>query len=356
VAVSAMGNGGWGFLDESFLGNTYVGCHTENNKKGGYSVTNPNARSLFIGSYTEGGQPANNIAWPSTVVGGFFGPRGTGYFLSDGIVSPNWSVRNQKDPQLTTTLSFAADVPRGVLSLAAADGSLPYRLEYQKTGKGWWDLNYGEAATGTVMSFSTGKSDDGFGQVRFPNGIQISWGANARKINAGARPPTNGSFHTGDIFFSTDPARTGYVGWVAVKSGSPGEWVPFGTLARTQISALGQTASAAARLQATSFGSASGMRKVVFDAVLGTLQKIMLHHDVIESELLHLTPAARIDFLVCQDAFGGHAFRWPQNVRGGMRISGTAGNCSAQSFVSDGNTAFATTPGMVSENPSARRQ
>ena len=47
VAVSAMGNGGWGFLDESFLGNTYVACHTENNKAGGYKSPKPSSRNFI---------------------------------------------------------------------------------------------------------------------------------------------------------------------------------------------------------------------------------------------------------------------------------------------------------------------
>jgi len=356
VAVSAMGNGGWGFLDESFLGNTYVGCHTENNKKGGYSVTNRNARSILIGSYTEGGQPDNQIQSPSMVIGGLFGnPQGNGYFAVDGRLSPNWTVRNPKDPNITTVLGFAGEVPRGILSLSATDGSLPYRLEYQKSGTGWWDLNYGEAANGTILSFSTNKAEGGAAQVRFPNGFSIGQGASSRKFTAGVQPPSTGVHEVGEVIFSTHPERNGFVGWVAVKGGSPGDWVPFGELRRSREVQVGHGERGVPSLHEVSLTRQSGAGSVVFDAARGSLKRITLHEDVLSSALLHLTDGEQIGFLVCQDASGGHRFRWPQNVRGGMAISPKPETCSAQSFVSDGKTAFATTPGAVSIYDSTER-
>lgn len=351
VAVSSMGNGGWGFLDESFLGNTYVGCHTENNKLGGYSVTNRNARSIFIGSYTEGGQPDSRIESPSMVIGGLFGGvQGSGFLAIDGHFSPNWTVRNSKDPKLTATLGFAGDVPRGILSFSASDGSLPYRLEYQKSDAGWWDLNYGEIGNGTALSFSTNKAEGGAGQVRFPNGFSVGRGTSAHKFSTALAPPESGDHQAGDVVFSSDPGHTGYVGWVAVHEGTPGLWVPFGTLIRTNTTTE-QAVTPEAHLENASFFSVTpAPGRVNFDASAGGLQKLILHSDVRSSSILHLTVGMHLDFLICQDASGGHDFHWPENVRGGMEIGGTAQSCSAQSFVFDGKIAFATSAGAVARS------
>jgi hypothetical protein len=50
---SATDNRGWGFWDDSFLGNTYVACHAASNTQGGYRHTGLNARSLYLGCYAE---------------------------------------------------------------------------------------------------------------------------------------------------------------------------------------------------------------------------------------------------------------------------------------------------------------
>ena len=43
-------------------------------------------------------------------------------------------------------------------------------------------------------------------------------------------PPDNGTYKTGDIVWNTAPRTGGYVGWVCVRAGSPGEWNPFGPI------------------------------------------------------------------------------------------------------------------------------
>lgn len=67
----------WGVRDDSFLGNTFVGVHTAANVSGPYKTTNANARSLFLGCYSEGDQPSAQVAAPSLIIGGLHGA-GTG--------------------------------------------------------------------------------------------------------------------------------------------------------------------------------------------------------------------------------------------------------------------------------------
>jgi pectate lyase-like protein len=228
--VDSSNNGGWGFYDESFLGNTYIGCHAQANGLGGYSATNPNARSVFVGCYTEGGQPPNVINSPSLILGGMMGTKGTGYYLIDGVLSPTVRIRNSKGP-LATTLGFSPDVEQGVLSFSASDGSLPYRLRYAFSGPGWWDFVYGNIAQAVPFSVSTSNAPEGDGQVRLNNGFYLNGGALERKHFSGTAPPKTGPHKVGEIIYNVNPAPGGYIGWVCTTEGSPGTWKPFGPIA-----------------------------------------------------------------------------------------------------------------------------
>jgi hypothetical protein len=50
------------------------------------------------------------------------------------------------------------------------------------------------------------------------------------KISTGDMMPTTGTYRTGDIVYNTLPVPTGYVGWVCIRQGTPGEWKAFGQI------------------------------------------------------------------------------------------------------------------------------
>ena len=52
-----------------------------------------------------------------------------------------------------------------------------------------------------------------------------------KKFTTGDSVPTSGSYKKGDIVWSNDPKPTGYIGWVCIKEGTPGEWKSFGIIA-----------------------------------------------------------------------------------------------------------------------------
>lgn len=72
-ACSAMDNRGWGFWDNSFLGNFYRGCHTRTNASGAYKADRNqlNAACTFADCYSESDQPASVFAPRTLVTGGF---------------------------------------------------------------------------------------------------------------------------------------------------------------------------------------------------------------------------------------------------------------------------------------------
>lgn len=88
IGLDASNNGNWGVYDSSFLGNTYLGCHTAANTLGSYKTDNTNARNAVISCYTEGGQ-AMSVAPPSIVIGGLHstpsGSVGTAPFIDSGL-------------------------------------------------------------------------------------------------------------------------------------------------------------------------------------------------------------------------------------------------------------------------------
>jgi hypothetical protein len=53
---------------------------------------------------------------------------------------------------------------------------------------------------------------------------------NNKKFVNSVSIPTTGSFTKGDICWNENPTSNGYVGWICMQSGTPGEWRPFGLL------------------------------------------------------------------------------------------------------------------------------
>lgn len=53
---------------------------------------------------------------------------------------------------------------------------------------------------------------------------------NNKKFISGITEPASGSFSKGDICWNENPTINGYVGWICIQSGTPGEWKPFGLI------------------------------------------------------------------------------------------------------------------------------
>jgi hypothetical protein len=58
------------------------------------------------------------------------------------------------------------------------------------------------------------------GNVKFGN----------RLFANGSTAPTEGTYQTGDIVWNSTPKIDGYVGWVCIVGGLPGQWQPFGKI------------------------------------------------------------------------------------------------------------------------------
>lgn len=89
-----------------------------------------------------------------------------------------------------------------------------------------------------------------------------------------------------------------------------------------------------------------------FDAAVADVFQVTLSDNVAQSSLVNASPGQQLTFLICQDSTGGHSFQWPTNFSGGMNLqyllaSSTRSTCAVQSFVYNGTTAFALSPGSL---------
>lgn len=204
--VDSSGNEGWGFWDSSFLGNCYVGCHTNGNGRsarvyhnsahwmsvkpantaepgtaathwwrvgnsagpstaylawsslvaypegGGYKTDNTNQQTVLLGCYNEGGQPAE-FAARTIVFGGTIALADlTGNNVGTIVYGSNFGMTANK-------LGLTADVPAGgVIELGLlqnpANGEMwflrhpqwsngqPHRLKFTGTTGGQIELDY----------------------------------------------------------------------------------------------------------------------------------------------------------------------------------------------------------------------
>jgi hypothetical protein len=124
IGVDCTTNAGWGIYDSTFLGNTWVGCHTANNGLGSYKTDDPNARSVFLGCYEEGGQRASIIP-PSIHVGGLSEPgEGNAPKLSN-ICGEEWVslAQNANVGEITVTSAGSGYTSSPAVTFDAPSGS-----------------------------------------------------------------------------------------------------------------------------------------------------------------------------------------------------------------------------------------
>jgi hypothetical protein len=53
-----------------------------------------------------------------------------------------------------------------------------------------------------------------------------------KKMEVAHNIPTVGTYNRGDIVWNDEPNPNGWVGWICIVEGTPGEWKPFGQIAR----------------------------------------------------------------------------------------------------------------------------
>lgn len=150
-------------------------------------------------------------------------------------------------------LGFGTDAPNGSISVTSLETEFVIDVEGESTKIGNWttdDLQIVTDNTARITVRANGKVEFGksgrtdaqvsvYGKlgvgvnnvsddvsIATATGIQIA----GKKITSGDSIPTSGTFKQGDIVYNNNTVATGYVGWVCVREGTPGEWKAFGQI------------------------------------------------------------------------------------------------------------------------------
>lgn len=246
IGLSATSCRGWGILDASFLGNLFVGCHTASNA-GSYKTSNPNARSVFLGCYTEGDQLPAEVNAPSLILGGMMSQTGTGGYIGDGLGAlrarrAEVYVDNDRDPAKVVRATLGSgNTPQTAIEMKAG-AQQPWRVRYEgatpggwASRVGWWALEFAGVTAGTAIRWCGDTAAEwGMGtagaKAAFDNGFYV--GRAFRVLTTtGTAAPTAGTWAKGDRVLNTSPTPGGWAGWICTAAGTPGTWRPFGAIA-----------------------------------------------------------------------------------------------------------------------------
>jgi hypothetical protein len=236
ISVNAMQNGGWGVYDQSFLGNTWIGCHTAGNLAGSYKASDPNARTVFLGCYAEGDQNNAQVDTPSIILGGLVSNDGNGITITNGKISPFLMGNVAGDTDVRTAIRMRMQANE-FFSLWLDDDNYAYRLAYDPAyGVIHFQNDTGGAGPINITTrnntLTAGRSAAlPHAQITFPNGIFVGPSRHeVRNITNGLAAPTTGAHARGDIVYNQEPSASGFVGWVCVTGGTPGTWKTFGAI------------------------------------------------------------------------------------------------------------------------------
>lgn len=244
IASTFLNNTGWGVYDSSFLGNTYVGCHTHANTGGQYRSDNANARNVFLNCYSEPGYAASHVISPAIIIGGHHGSgfdsstnaawletRSGIFTVQRPVQSRGGATPNQMEVSLNTD-SANGEVLKWYHETYAPQN---YRMKFQSEDL---ILNYQNQLanetfriTGPTTTYTLGT---GVAQphVFIPRKFAVGSRDDARLMgNATAAPVTGGPYAVGTIFWnrlpSVDANNMIVLGWICTVAGSPGTWQPM---------------------------------------------------------------------------------------------------------------------------------
>lgn len=87
-----------------------------------------------------------------------------------------------------------------------------------------------------VMNKASFMQKVGIGVNNFAEDVDLTVSGPVRienkKFEVGVDIPSSGTYIKGDIVWNANPQPGGYVGWICVREGTPGEWKPFATIAK----------------------------------------------------------------------------------------------------------------------------
>ncbi len=148
----------------------------------------------------------------------------------------------------TQSLGIGTPSPKGILNIVSYESDFVIDSEDGTTKLG--NISYSNldivtdntprisiSSNGHIVfkSKTTIKSQLGVNVNNVPTDVDLAIGGgfsfSNTKFETNNAVPDNGNYTIGDIVWNSNPKPTGYVGWVCIQTGTPGEWRPFGQIA-----------------------------------------------------------------------------------------------------------------------------
>jgi len=145
-------------------------------------------------------------------------------------------------------LGIGTDSPNGMLSVKNIDHEFVIdNTEDKKFKLGTWTTSALQLITDDTTRLEIGTDGNiavtnnfsvqgnlGIGVKNFSSDVSLTTSGPVRlqnkKFETGSSIPNSGSYVKGDIVWNTNPQPTGFVGWICVRAGTPGDWKPFGQI------------------------------------------------------------------------------------------------------------------------------
>lgn len=256
-AVNCSSNGtaevkgdGYGFFDESSLGNTYLSCHSYGNKSGGYFCNRdvrpdggrPISYAMLINCYSEG-EPQSEITKESLILstsgGGLNNHVGDGHAILTGVGGVH----------MGNTL-FSTQKGGSRLRVDA-EGSLLFRFDHKDDPGGYqfvydlrdgakaWSFKHSGLDAQTALSLTGTGHQRGEGMAIANNGLLLgraTAGSGFRKVMYAPPAAFPKLPVQGDVVLNTAPTASppnNFIGWVCIVGGDNPKWHKFGTIEPT---------------------------------------------------------------------------------------------------------------------------
>jgi len=151
---------------------------------------------------------------------------------------------------VSNRLGFGVEEPNGTIGIAGIDNDFIIDIEDTSSKVGNYSstpLNIITDNVARIQISATGNRIVIGSSVETKTNIQGKLGINVnspdadivtagpvkfegKKFSVGDSSPSMGTWNKGDIVWNQNPALTGYIGWVCIRSGNPGEWKTFGQI------------------------------------------------------------------------------------------------------------------------------
>ena len=129
----------------------------------------------------------------------------------------------------TNTITMAKDglnsLSELLLGLESVDGQDSSKLVVDAEGT----LRIQGTSSSTIINGNLG-----IGVSNIPNDLSLETERpvkfQGKKFEVGNKIPTIGFYNKGDVVWDDDPKPNGTLGWICIRTGTPGEWRPFGNI------------------------------------------------------------------------------------------------------------------------------